>query len=235
MATAEQTSFKRRVWFPFVKGVVSGLAHAILKLKIEGTERLPLDGPIAMIGNHVNFMDPIFPYLACPRYVKGMTAVETYSRFLFSFLAWTVDAIPVERGTPDRAAIRACIAALDAGEALYVAPEGTRSNDGRLQRGLAGVTLILLRAGTHIPIYPLGYHGVEDFWPYAKRLRRTPIQVVVGEPFYLDPPPGRVRQQVREEITAEMMGQIAALLPEKNRGVYAGQVGRTPRYLRFES
>ena len=218
-----------------MKAVVRGLAYVLLKLEFEGTERLPLSGPVAMIGNHVNFVDPIFPYLASPRYVKGMTAVETYSRFLFSFLAWTVDAIPVDRGTPDRAAIRACVDALEAGEALYIAPEGTRSNDGRMQRGLAGVTLILLRAGTHVPIYPMGYHGVEEFWPHAKRLRRTPIKVVVGKPFYLDPPPGRVRQQLREEITREMMGQIAALLPEKNRGVYADQAGKTPRYLRFDA
>ncbi len=215
-------------------GMVRIITRTILKLDVQGEDKLPLTGPMVIIGNHVNFVDPVFPYILSRRYVKGMTAIETYSRFLFNFLAWSVDAIPVVRGTPDRGAIRACIEALKNEWALYIAPEGTRSNHGRMQRGLAGVTMILLRAGAHIPIYPMGFIGVEDFWPHAKKLRRTPVRVIVGDPFYLAPPPGRVRHQTREAITAEIMGQIAALLPEKNRGVYADQVGQTPRYLRFE-
>ncbi|MBN1139262.1 MAG: 1-acyl-sn-glycerol-3-phosphate acyltransferase [Anaerolineae bacterium] len=213
--------------------VIRALAHMLFKLTIKGADKIPRTGPVAMIGNHVNFADPALAYIINRRYVKGLTAAETYHRFLYNFLAWSVDAIPVERGTPDREAIRACIDALRAGMALYIAPEGTRSNTGRLQRGLAGVTLILLKAGTHIPIYPIAYIGLEHFWPNAKKLRRTAVRIVVGEPFYLDPPEGHVKQEVREAMTAEMMGQIAALLPEENRGLYADQVGWTPRYLRF--
>jgi hypothetical protein len=56
----------------------------------------------------------------------------------------------------------------------------------------------------------------------------------LGEPFYLAPPQGRIRREQREQMIAEMMGQIAALLPLENRGVYADQVGKPPQYLRFE-
>ena len=94
------------------------------------------------------------------------------------------------------------------------------------------MTLVLLHAGTHIPIYPVAHMGLEHFWPNVKRLRRTPVRVVVGEPFFLSPPRGRVRRTEREQITAEMMGQIAALLPPENRREYADEVGKTPRYLR---
>jgi 1-acyl-sn-glycerol-3-phosphate acyltransferase len=226
---------KRYIIGRIVVAIVRVIAHIIFKLKIEGAKKLPRTGPVVMIGNHVNFADPALGVIINRRYVKGLTAIETYSRFLFNFMAWSVDAIAVERGTPDRGAIRACIEALQAGWALYIAPEGTRSNHGKLQRGLAGMTLILLKAGTHIPVYPIGYIGLEHFWAHAKRLRRTPVRIVVGDPFYLAPPEGRVRQPVREAITTEMMGQIAELLPEENRGVYADQVGITPKYLRFES
>jgi hypothetical protein len=94
--------------------------------------------------------------------------------------------------------------------------------------------LILLRAGPQIPVYPVAFVGLERFWEYLKKLRRPPVRVVVGRPFYLDPPPGRVRQPVREQMVAEMMGQIATLLPPKNRGIYGDQAGQTPQYLRFE-
>jgi 1-acyl-sn-glycerol-3-phosphate acyltransferase len=205
----------------------------LLKLEIEGIERVPLTGPVLLIGNHVNFIDPALAYIYHRRYVKGMTAVETRRRFLFNFFAWGVDAIYVERGTPDRHALKACIEALDAGWLLYIAPEGTRSNDGRLQRGLSGMTLVLLRAGTHIPVYPMAFIGLEHFWPSIKRLRRTPVRVVVGRPFTVALPDGRAGHAVREQITAEMMGQIAALLPPENRGLYAEQATETPQYLRF--
>lgn len=226
---------KRYLWGRFVTEVVRVLARLLLKLEVQGAERIPRDGPIVMIGNHVNFVDPVLPYLIAPRYVKGMTAVETYHRFLYNFMAWSVDAIPVVRGTPDLSAIRACGEALKNGWALYIAPEGTRSHHGHMQKGHAGVVLIMLRAGTHIPIYPMAYAGLEHFWPNLKRLRRTPVRMTVGQPFYLAPPSSHVRQEVREEIIAEMMGQIAALLPPENRGIYADQVGQEPRYLRRQA
>jgi 1-acyl-sn-glycerol-3-phosphate acyltransferase len=223
----------KRYWlYPALIVFVRAVANLLLKLDIRGVERVPLSGPALLIGNHVNFLDPPLAYVINRRYIKGMTAIETRGRFLFNFFAWGVDAIYVERGTPDRGALKACIDALKAGHALYLAPEGTRSNDGVMQKGLAGMTLILLRAGTHIPVYPVAFLGLEHFWPNIKRLRRTPVQITVGEPFYVSPPPGYVNREVREQITAEMMGQIAAMLPPANRGLYAEQAEKRPKYLR---
>ncbi len=225
----------RRLWaWRIVHALMRVATRILLKLDTSGVKSLPPTGPVATVGNHTNFIDPVLAYTIHDRYVKGMTAVETYRRFVFNFFAWAVDAIPVERGTPDRNAIRACVEALENGWVLFVAPEGTRSHHGQLQEGKAGTVLILLRAGTHIPIYPVAFIGLEHFWLNLKRLRRTRVQVVMGEPFYLVPPEGRVRREVREEMMAEIMGQIAALLPIENRGLYADQVGVEPQYLRFE-
>jgi 1-acyl-sn-glycerol-3-phosphate acyltransferase len=222
----------KRYWLVrFLSMLLRGVVNILLRIETEGFERVPLTGPVLLIGNHVNFIDAALAYIYHRRYVKGMTAVETRGRFLFNFFAWAVDAIYVERGTPDRRALQACIEALNNGLALYLAPEGTRSGDGQLQRGLSGMTLVLLRAGTHIPIYPVAYIGLEHFWPSIKRLRRAPVRIVVGEPFYVCPPEGRASREVREQITAEMMGQIAAMLPPEKRGIYAEQATQTPQYL----
>jgi 1-acyl-sn-glycerol-3-phosphate acyltransferase len=209
------------------------ILRLLLKLDLSAVRRIPDQGAVALVGNHTNFIDPVLAYTIHDRYVKGMTATETYRRPIFNLFAWAAEAIPVERGTPDRQAIRACVQALEHGQALYVAPEGTRSHDGRLQEGKAGVTLILLHAGVHIPIYPVGFIGLEDFWPNLKRLRRTPTRVVMGDPFWLDPPDGRVRREVRDQMIDEIMIQIARLLPPENHGIYAGRVDEEPQYLRF--
>lgn len=225
----------KRYWlYPIMVSLVRLIARLLVKLDVRGLERIPLSGPVAMIGNHVNFLDPVLAYIIHRRYIKGMTASENFHRFLFNFFAWSVDAIPVDRGTPDLSAIHACLEALEKGWALYIAPEGTRNHNGETQRGLAGVTLILLHAGTHIPIYPVAFEGVEDFWPNLKRLRRTPIRITIGEPFYIRSPKGHARQALRQAITDEMMVQIVRLLPPKNRGVYAERVDQPLHYLRFE-
>lgn len=229
---AESPKPKRPWLVRFLYKFLQGLVGILLRIELEGFDRVPLTGPVLLIGNHTNFIDPVLAYIYQRRYVKGMTASETRGRFLFNFFAWAVDSIYVERGTPDLGALKACIEALDAGWALYIAPEGTRSGDGRLKRGLAGMTLVLLRAGTHIPVLPMAFIGLEHFWPSIKRLRRAPVRVVVGQPFYVDLPDGRANHEVREQITSEMMGQIAALLPVENRGMYAEQATQTPRYLR---
>lgn len=222
---------KRYLIGRIVVGTLRALVSLLLKLEVKGVERVPRTGPVVLVGNHVNFLDPVLAYTIHRRYVKGMTAAKTYRRPFFRFLAWSVDAIPVERGTPDLSAIRACVEALSAGWALYISPEGTRSGHGRLQKGLAGVTVVLLRAGMHIPIYPVAYAGLEHFWPNFKRLRRTPTRVLIGAPFYLSPLEGPVRRETREQITAEIMGQIAALLPPQSRGRYADQASKVPRHL----
>ncbi len=224
----------RRYWaWRIAHGLMRVVMRLLLRLDLSGVTRIPDEGPVALVGNHTNFVDPVLAYTIHDRYVKGMTASETYHRPVFNLFAWAVEAIPVERGTPDREAIRACVEALEHGQALYIAPEGTRSHDGRLQQGKAGVTVILLRAGVRIPIYPVGFVGLEDFWPNLKRLHRTPTRVVMGDPFWLDPPQGRVRREVRDQMIDEIMIQVARLLPPENHGVYAGRLDEAPQYLRF--
>jgi 1-acyl-sn-glycerol-3-phosphate acyltransferase len=224
----------KRYWtWRIAHALMRVVMRILLKLDLSGVKRIPDEGPVALVGNHTNFVDPVLAYTIHDRYVKGMTAIETYRRPVFNLFAWAVEAIPVERGTPDRQAIRACVQALEAGQALYIAPEGTRSHHGDLQEGKAGVTVILLRAGTQIPIYPVAFIGLEHFWPNLKRLRRTPTRVVVGDPFWLAPPQGHVRREARGQMIDEMMIQIARLLPPENRGVYAGRVDEAPHYLRF--
>jgi len=222
----------KRYWLGrLVVGFLRILTRILLKLQVEGIERVPLAGPVVLIANHVNFLDPVLAYTIHRRYVKGLTADKTFRQAFFNFLAWSVDAIPVARGTPDLRAIRGCVEALEAGWALYVAPEGTRSGHGCLQEAHAGVVVVLSRTDQQIPVYPVAYIGLERFWPTFRKLRRTPVRIVVGEPFYVSWPAGRVHQAEREQILAEMMGAIASLLPPDSRGRYADQVGRAPRYL----
>jgi 1-acyl-sn-glycerol-3-phosphate acyltransferase len=117
------------------------------------------------------------------------------------------------------------------GDIFALAPEGTRSKDGRLQHGHAGVVLLALETGA--PILPLAFWGSENWQRNLKRLRRTPFKIAVGEPFRITPGKSHPDRAYRQAVTEEIMLQLASLLPLEYRGVYADTPAVVPQYLEF--
>jgi 1-acyl-sn-glycerol-3-phosphate acyltransferase len=54
-----------------------------------------------------------------------------------------------------------------------------------------------------------------------KKFKRPHVKIMIGKPFTLPPLPKENRAAFLQEQTDEIMAQIAALLPEKYRGIYA--------------
>ena len=104
---------------------------------------------------------------------------------------------------------------------LVIAPEGTRSKTEALQEGKMGVAFLASKSG--FPVLPVAVTGTEDrrVLENLKHFRRSKIIVRAGEPFYIEIPKGKGREQLMREATDEIMCRIAALLPESYRGVYA--------------
>jgi len=166
--------------------------------------------------------------------VTGFVKAEHLEHPFFGPLLFSLwGGIPVRRGEADMTAFRQALAALEEGQILAVAPEGTRSGDGRLQPGRPGTAFLALRSGA--PVLPIIHHGGELFWSNLSRLRRTDFHIVVGQPFYLDAGGVKVNRQVRRQMTDEIMYQMAALLPPAYRGVYSDLAVATEMYLRFPS
>jgi 1-acyl-sn-glycerol-3-phosphate acyltransferase len=111
-----------------------------------------------------------------------------------------------------------------------VAPEGTRNPEGKLQRGKAGVVLLAQRSGA--PIQPVVHHGDIHWQEKLKRFRRVPFNIEVGPPFRISKRARPISSSTRQAITDEIMLQMARLLPEDYRGVYAGRKP-TMEYLEF--
>ena len=73
---------------------------------------------------------------------------------------------PLERGTPDRAAIRRARTVLEQGIALAIYPEGVRSRTVALVKGLPGAGLIALQSGASV--LPVGIYGTGSFRSTAR-------------------------------------------------------------------
>lgn len=212
--------------------VIQLATKALLRVTVEGLERIPLSGPAIVVINHINFIDPFLVYTILPRPVIGLAKHELWANPLTRLIARSWETIPIKRGELDLSAVRSALQVLHGGGVLGLAPEGTRSHHGRLQRARSGIVLLALRTPDTL-ILPVALYGQERFFSNLRRLRRTKVHVVVGRGFYLNPRVGRVTREERQGIADAIMSQIAALLPPEYRGVYNNSDPAVTRYLRF--
>jgi len=207
------------------KWVVNAADRALVRLlcRVSGVdqlERIPQQGPLILVTNHINFLEiPVLWRYLGSRRVIGLAKAESWQNPALRWLFTQWEAIPVRRGESDIPALRASLSALKSGRILGLAPEGTRSRDGRLGPGQPGAVTIAIRSGA--PLQPIAFWGGEKLKHHVRRLRRTPFHFAVGEPFHIAPRTERLSSDGRRQIADEIMIQIARLLPPAYRGVYA--------------
>jgi 1-acyl-sn-glycerol-3-phosphate acyltransferase len=194
--------------------------------------QVPDHGPLIIACNHINFMEvPLIYSHLQPRDVIGLAKAETWDNPLMAILFDLCGAIPIQRGEADKTAFRSALSVLQSGKILAITPEGTRSNDGHLQRGLPGIVMLAFHSRS--PILPLGYYGNERLRENLNRLKRTDFTIRVGKMFELAFPGANLQRSVRNQMIDEIMYQIALLLPAEYRGYYSDLSKLSTKYLNF--
>ena len=205
---------------PFVLVVL----RLLIGFRIEGLENVPKKSAALVISNHIHNSDPILLVAAYPRPLLWMAKKEVFS---VPFIGWVADsagAFPVDRGAPDRNALRNAERLLREQNLVGVFPEGTRSITGGLKDVYPGVALIAVKSG--VPILPTAIIG-SDMLPLngqkgRRRGRGRPkVTVRIGQPFMLPARTTNGRRHDMSELTDIMMIHVARLLPEEYRGIYA--------------
>jgi 1-acyl-sn-glycerol-3-phosphate acyltransferase len=195
------------------------VTRCLFRVDARDVEKIPLHGPFILISNHVTAFElPVLRVLLRPRVVRTLAKAASWDPWL---LGWVLDqwqAIPIRRGEPDTAALRAALAVLKNGGILGIMPEGTRSGDGRLGAGNPGIVVLARKSGC--PIVPMAFWGVERVKKNAKRLRRTDFHFRVGDPFTLAAPTGKLTHEDRRRLADDVMDHIARLMPDAYRGAY---------------
>ena len=88
---------------------------------------------------------------------------------------------PINRGVADTKAIKTALAKLNRGEYIGVFPEGTRSRDGKLQKGKSGIGMLVRKA--NVPVIPLSITGTDKILPKGSFIPRVSnIIIKVGDP-----------------------------------------------------
>jgi 1-acyl-sn-glycerol-3-phosphate acyltransferase len=202
--------------------------RCLTRVRIEGAlGRIPKTGPLIIASNHISNADGVLvggwltPALG--RRIHWLGKREMVEWPVLGRLARAGSIHPVDRGSADVEAFRLAERILAEGHVLLVFPEGTRSPTGALQEAKDGLALLALRSGA--PILPVGVAGTDRFWPKGRFLRPGGrIALNVGEAFTLADvvPAGVDRRTAKRLATTAIMTRIAALLPPRHRGAYAG-------------
>jgi len=198
------------------------LLKLIARFEIHGKENVPLTGGMVIASNHIGILDIIMVYFAIDRTDLFIPVAEKWEKIgWIKWLGKQLNFLFVDRYNPDLKALRKMIALMEEGKCLVIAPEGTRSRVGSLIEGKPGVAYLAARSG--FPVIPVAITGTEDevVFPNMKRFRKSNITLTGGKQFNIPPLPKTNRDEALQRSTDEIMCRIAALLPEKYRGVYA--------------
>jgi putative phosphoserine phosphatase / 1-acylglycerol-3-phosphate O-acyltransferase len=194
------------------------------RFDIDGVAQVPRRGPVLIAANHRSYFDVVALALVAARLgrpVRFLAKRELFDAPVVGWVARAIGGISVDRadGAGARVALRRAEAALRAGEAVIVLPQGTipRGTDffDPVLHGRTGTAR--LAASTGAPVVPVGLWGTERVWPRSARLPdvtavRHParVRVRVGAPIVLslDDP---------KADTAVVMAAITSLLPPEGR------------------
>lgn len=220
------------VAYAAVTASIKGVTRLLCNIDDTQLIRVPEHGPLIIASNHINFMEvPLLYTHLQPRVVTGFAKAETWDNPALGFLFNLWGAIPIQRGEGDAKAFKNALIALREGKILAIAPEGTRSGDGRLGRGYPGI--VMLAYYSHAPILPLVYFGGEQLRNNLNRLKRTDFFIRVGKIFNIHYPENGLDRELRDNVLQEIMYQLAVLLPPEYRGYYSDISNLTTKYLNF--
>lgn len=183
-------------------------------------ENIPAEGAVILATNHMSHMDT--PVLFVNPRRPDITALVTTKYQEKPFIRWftkVAEGIWINRDIADFSAIRKASEVLAKSRALGIAPEGTRSQTGQMQEGKPGTVMLALKTGA--PIVPVALTGTEDALEKLMHLRRPHITATFGEPFTLPEFQPHHRSEELQRWTGILMRKIAAMLPEKYRGIYS--------------
>lgn len=215
------------MWYELSRKTAGPLLRAVFRPTVIGVENIPRTGPVIIASNHLSFFDSFIIPMTTPRAISFLAKTEYFtgtglrgaaSRTFFV----GIGAIPVDRDDPRAAQNSLALQqeVLQAGGAVGIYPEGTRSRDQRLYRGRTGVGELVLKTGARV--VPTALQGTENLQPVGSRfVRPAPVTVQYGEVIdFTGRYGGMATGKKRRAITDDIMDAIHSMSGQEPAGIY---------------
>ena len=190
-------------------------------IEFHDTHKIPAEGAAIVVFNHRSYFDPTVMgllFARAGRNVRGLGKKEVFDVPIVGRVMRGLGGVRVERASGSDEPLEAAARALDGGEVVMMAPEGT------IPRGPAFFDPELkgrwgaakLAARTRVPVIPVGLWGTEKVWPRSSRFpdmnpaQRATVTATVGDPVdlvYRSP----------DADTKRIMRALVELLPDEAR------------------
>ncbi len=199
----------------FFRGPFLTNSYRIFVRKVHGIENLPKNTGFIVAANHSSYLDVITmsTVLSTKNYnIRYLAKPELFNNWLFKRLQKVYEGIPIDRKLKGKEALKLAISALNEGHVVGIYPEGTRSLDGKLQKGKTGVARLALWA--KVPVVPIGITGAFDLMPKGQIIPkfRKNIIINIGKPIYFNRYYNkRVTKKLLRAVTDKIMNKIAGL------------------------
>ena len=211
-----------------LKAVLTPILRFFYRVRVEGLDHVPAEGPVILASNHVSFCDSIFLPMVVKRRVTFVAKAEYFEKRKTAWFFRAMGQIPIRRegGSASEGALAAARGVLEAGGVFGIYPEGTRSPDGRLYRGHTGVARLALQC--RAPIVPVAMIGTRDAQPIGQVIPNLfmPITIRMGRPLryehLYDRPEDRLALRA---ITDEVMYELRELSGQQYVPHYAKRQG----------
>ena len=188
------------------------LVHSIYRVRANGYENIPAEGPAVIVSNHVSFVDPLIVMAESRRPIRFVMDHRIFATPVLSFVFRSARAIPIAPAREDAQMLERAYdevaAALEAGELVGIFPEGGITRTGELNAFKSGVARIVAR--TPVPVIPVALSGLWGSFFSRKggaamtrpfrRLPFSPVDLAIGEAV----PPGVVEPERLREIVAAL-------------------------------
>ena len=207
-----------RVAYRFFWSLLWLACKAWFRFRVVGKQNLPAEEAYILAPVHRSYLDTPVGGMVTARRQRFLGKESLWRNRAAGRFLTIVGGFPVERGTADRAALRACQEVLERGEPMVMFPEGTRQHGPVVDPDLmhAGPAFVAARAG--VPIVPLGIAGTDHAMPGGSMLIR-PVRVVmvVGEPIRPLEVDGRIPRRMVDELTERLRVGLQGCVDEAQR------------------
>ena len=186
---------------------------------VEGSENVPEQGSLLVVGNHLSNMDPGLLSASFPRQIQFMAKNGLFTNPIARRFFLAYGAFPIAENGKEFSSIQKSLDILGKGGVVGMFPEGGRNPSG-LGKAMLGAGMIAIRSG--VPILPVAITGTENLSHWIRVCYPTgSLNVKIGKPFSVTTYKTKKLRDNLESVTDTIMENIAELLPQEYRGVYS--------------
>lgn len=138
------------------------LVNTLYRIKVEGLEKVPDEGPCLLVCNHVSYMDALIVGGTIRRPIRFVMYHTIFKIPVMNFIFKTARAIPIAPAKEDPQMLERAYAeiqkALSEGEIVGIFPEGRLTDTGEVNQFKTGMERIL--AANPVPVIPVALKGM---------------------------------------------------------------------------